>query len=817
MNTPRLFARPQLDARGWNSEMALRYGAATLVTLIALAAAQLVLPTQFMLVLGAITILGTPVSLWMRFHEMRIGGFNVPRPLWNALTVVASFGASAWFLRAPLVNILSAFEGGLNDATILRMGATEPMLLLVQLFLIFAAFRSFSLISDKDATLATVPSFSVLLLLVPVYPNIEVVCYFIVWTLVATMLFALDHRSEIRAQVTATVPAPAPGQDVKMATRSLAGVLAISLVAAVSLSGLLTARDPREASSSESAISLLATRLTRFSLQSEDAAGANGPQRQIDFSSGPSLPTRAELWQVSNLMILDGRAISPTYWRLFTLSDYDGSTWSQGHDDALQISRTLLSPAQWPRSQVSTPTDDFLSNLSGTNFRFGRAGDRQAGATAEQQPTLRVRRRNFPLARPSGFAISSAQPKLKNSFGPAQEIVRYQLEATRTTLGFLPVLPAPTALIPFDGDQNYLRVRTDGGVDASIITAHQRFLVTSQVPTVAEYGLRGEGPPLKKVELAEKTSGDVPTLSRAERARYLALPAKLPARVRQFARRATQGAGDLASNYARAQLLARATQKGASYTFRPPQIPAGRDAADFFLFDSRRGYCTYFAGALTVLCRAQGIPARVVSGFVASDGEETGQILLRDANAHAWTEIWVDNWGWAVVDATPPADRGDNAPTLLENWSDLVAAALDSLMRWSIVRWPLVLSGATWLLFSLGVWRFRRAINRHLGRVAQEDGEIARRQIAADYARVSQQLARRFRPRHAWETPDEWLRSARALVPQLPLEPLQTLTELYVRAQFSPRDLNDNDAHRAHQARAQIAWPKHKTRITLSE
>ena len=594
MNTPRLFARAQLEENGWSSELALRYGAATLVTLIALAAAQLVLPTRVMLILGVITILGAPVSLWMRFHEMRIGDFAVPRPLWNALTVMTSFGVSALFLRAPLVNIFSAVAGGFSDETLWRIGATEPMLLLVQLFLIFAAFRSFALISDKDATLATVPSFSVLLLLIPVYPNIEVVCYFIVWTLVATMLFALDHRSEVRAQVTATVPAPAPGQDVKLAARSLAGVLAISLIAAVSLSGLLTARDPRDGSSSESAISLLAMRLTRFSLQNEDASGANGPQRQIDFSSGTSLPTRAVLWRVSNVMNEDGRAVNPFYWRLFTLSDYDGSIWSQSKENTIQVNRTPLNSKQWPRQRLhpgSPSSTDPYKDVDEADFRF-RIGIGPQTATdnerrrsiTDEQPTSHLNSSRIPRLRSFsslGFALSQAQPQLKNSFGPRSEIVYYQLEAVRTTLGFLPLLPAPMALIPNKAEQDSLRVRTDGGVDASVVNAGQSFRAVSTVPPVAEYGIKDAEPPLKKIASTATNLRHAPTLSAAERAKYLALPAKLPPRVRQFARDAAQSANETASNYARAQLLALATQKGAIYTLRPPQIPAGRDAADF--------------------------------------------------------------------------------------------------------------------------------------------------------------------------------------------------------------------------------------------
>ncbi len=814
MNSSRLFARTHTEATGLNGELALRYGAATLVTLIALAAAQLVLPTKFMLLLGVVTLVGVPVSLWMRLHDMRIGGFTVPRPLWNALTVTASMAMSAFFLRVPLTNMLSVVRDGFNDSAYLRIGATEPMLLLVQLFLVFAAFRSFALINDKDATLATVPSFSVLLLLIPVYPNIEVVCYFIVWTLVATMLFALEHRSEIHAQVTAIVPAPAPGQDVKLAARSLAGVLGISLVVAVSLSGLLTARDPREGSSSDSAISLLAMRLTQFSFQNEGSSSTAGMERQIDFSTGTSLPTRAKLW-TTNVYTLDGQQIHPVYWRLFTLSQYDGAVWSQSNGNLRAMAKEPLTQNQWRHIRFRQ-YDGFVEG--GGRQDNGRQGDSARRHRDEnfrggrERPTFGIDgdRRSIQET-PTGFDISKAQPRLANSFGHPSQTVRYRLTAMRTTLGFLPLLPAPGMLDLRDNEQETLRVRDDGGVDVNIITSGQNFRAVSQVPNVAEYGLKSDGPPLKKAASSKQPPPQgAPALSASERAMYLELPAELPTRVRQFARNATRNIGADASNYERAQTLALATQKGAIYTLRPPQIPAGRDAADFFLFESRRGYCTYFAGALTVLCRSQGIPARVVSGFVSPETEGNGENVIRDANAHAWTEIWVEGWGWATVDATPSDDRGDNAPTLLENWGDITAALLDNSLRWALVHWPLLAGGVALIVLTFGGWRFRHAIARRLGRTTIEETELARRQIAADYARVARGLARRFRARYAWETPDEWLRAAHIAVPQLPSGPLQTLTDLYVRAHFSPLDLGVNDLRQSYQARTEIVWPKRR-------
>ena len=109
---------------------------------------------------------------------------------------------------------------------------------------------------------------------------------------------------------------------------------------------------------------------------------------------------------------------------------------------------------------------------------------------------------------------------------------------------------------------------------------------------------------------------------------------------------------------------------------------------------------------------------------------------------------------------------------------------------------------------AFAVWRFREFLARRLGRLTLEETELARRQISGDYASAAHGLARRFRPRHAWETPDEWLRAANAAVPQLALEPLQILTDLYVRARFSPLELSAHNIQQSQRARAEIVWPK---------
>lgn len=83
----------------------------------------------------------------------------------------------------------------------------------------------------------------------------------------------------------------------------------------------------------------------------------------------------------------------------------------------------------------------------------------------------------------------------------------------------------------------------------------------------------------------------------------------------------------------------------------------GRDPIEHFIFDAREGHCEYFASALAALCRAVGIPARVVTGYLAAEfNESTRHYLIRESNAHAWVEAQLGDDDWQTLDSTPPAD-----------------------------------------------------------------------------------------------------------------------------------------------------------------
>lgn len=87
------------------------------------------------------------------------------------------------------------------------------------------------------------------------------------------------------------------------------------------------------------------------------------------------------------------------------------------------------------------------------------------------------------------------------------------------------------------------------------------------------------------------------------------------------------------------------------YTLNAPLL--GRDSVDDFLFDTRRGFCEHYASAFTFLMRAAGIPARVVTGYQGGYYNRTGDYwVVRQSDAHAWSEVWLADRGWVRVDPT---------------------------------------------------------------------------------------------------------------------------------------------------------------------
>ena len=89
-----------------------------------------------------------------------------------------------------------------------------------------------------------------------------------------------------------------------------------------------------------------------------------------------------------------------------------------------------------------------------------------------------------------------------------------------------------------------------------------------------------------------------------------------------------------------------------TYTLEPPVLDA-RNPYDAFLFETKQGFCEHYAGSFALAMRAAGIPARVVTGYQGGEVNQlNGELVVRQADAHAWTEIWLRDRGWVRVDPT---------------------------------------------------------------------------------------------------------------------------------------------------------------------
>lgn len=151
--------------------------------------------------------------------------------------------------------------------------------------------------------------------------------------------------------------------------------------------------------------------------------------------------------------------------------------------------------------------------------------------------------------------------------------------------------------------------------------------------------------------------GGVPVLPDPARAAFLAVPNQLGKRARALAlgwRAAAETNGGGAKEIINAGLRF-FQENGFTYTLEPDPYGFGRggNALEAFLFQRRQGFCEHYAAAFATLMRAAGLPARVVVGFQGGTWNPLGaHYVIRQADAHAWTEIWLDGRGWRRVDPT---------------------------------------------------------------------------------------------------------------------------------------------------------------------
>jgi len=248
------------------------------------------------------------------------------------------------------------------------------------------------------------------------------------------------------------------------------------------------------------------------------------------------------------------------------------------------------------------------------------------------------------------------------------------------------------------------------------------------------------------------------------------------------------------------------------YTLTPR--PLSNQPMQQFLFETREGFCEHYASSFTLVMRAAGIPARVVTGYQSSEINPYGDYLVvRQSDAHAWTEVWLEDRGWVRIDPTAAVAperilQGLDAlpefsisPVLLGD-TVLAAAWLKLSRSWDAVnnawyKWVLGYNHAEQqkLLEKLGL------SNLHIVPIAMIilasigflvalfsffmlSNKKQQDPVGVLYERFCHIMGKRGTPRHNHEGPSDYCNRLIANYPQL-AAPLKSITTTYIRYRYT--------------------------------
>lgn len=253
------------------------------------------------------------------------------------------------------------------------------------------------------------------------------------------------------------------------------------------------------------------------------------------------------------------------------------------------------------------------------------------------------------------------------------------------------------------------------------------------------------------------------------------------------------------------------------YTLQPPALDL--NAVDDFLFNTKRGFCEHFASAFTVMARAAGIPARIVTGYQGGEFNPMGgYFIVRQSDAHAWSEVWLEGRGWQRIDPTAAIaperiERGLEAALsdseqvpgrVLRNnalfskirlawdaantfWNDEVVQFGEAQQRWLLEK--LNIEDARWEYLGVGMvlalLGFFGAMSAYL---AWKFRPRARDPIAHVYEQLCRKLAKLGLPRLAHEGPSDYVARVARSRPDLAAQ-LAEVRTIYVNLRYGPAPL----------------------------
>jgi protein-glutamine gamma-glutamyltransferase len=262
---------------------------------------------------------------------------------------------------------------------------------------------------------------------------------------------------------------------------------------------------------------------------------------------------------------------------------------------------------------------------------------------------------------------------------------------------------------------------------------------------------------------------------------------------------------------------------GLEYTLEPGVTTL--DSVDTTLFDSKKGFCGHFASSYATMMRAAGVPARIVTGYLGGEWNPVGgYLIVRQSDAHAWTEVWLERTGWTRIDPTAVVaperlQRGifdllaESLPatsTFMHNsaWLNRLEHLWDGANQWWQERFvEFNLRAQLDLLRKLGIdspsweklgWAFTGVLIVWIAWVSLSLRRgVARRKpdrIGRAWLRATRKLARVAPARTPAEGPLEYARRIGAHRPDLAVR-IDALASLYARLRFGRDASHEDVAH----------------------
>jgi len=275
-----------------------------------------------------------------------------------------------------------------------------------------------------------------------------------------------------------------------------------------------------------------------------------------------------------------------------------------------------------------------------------------------------------------GYTVPDADElAVRLDWGYSTEVVQtFYIDSEQPNVVFA-AADAETVFFPSGG----LRVNDQGAIRSPILLEEGLvYSVISRVPSIS----------VEALEVLPVPDTTDPALQR-----YLQLPPAMPARVTALARQIVRGSDTQIEATLRVQSWLRSNT---SYDLGVPREPAGADAVDHFLFETRRGFCEHIASAMAVMLRSVGVPARLAVGYGPGERNPlTGYFEVAYADAHAWVEVWFPGTGWLPFDPTFGVPAAD--PSLASQLLGVeMAAAIGRTLRRVVPEPVKAAAGAVW-------------------------------------------------------------------------------------------------------------------------